>query len=275
MQPTHRLLALERIVNLDRVAKLHRLLQANAAKELEDYVAPQLESGLLSDELLNIARGLQRLGVVLFLSTLGHENLAAPNDRQLWMTIYSILSKKHPIDQLENIERELPIWWVTKAIAAPFSLTQEDLKSGFASCNCNLNDLGAAFELAFDWTRHDVIVALIESLQTSALPAEAWLHFANLLITRFTQYSDAWIYNNKISDLAHGFALIRNALPENEAVDPVKSMLSAKAARIYMHCGQYENAIEQSAYCTDPLDQEEAAVVRRLAREKMEVIENL
>ena len=272
MNSTNRLAVLERTVNLDRVAKLHHLLQGAATASLHDYVAPQMETGLLSDEVLDIARAQQRFSVVLFLATLGCENLPTPNDRHQWLTVYGVLSQAEPPDALDQLNDKLPIWWLTKAMAAPASLSAEALKQGLDTCECDLCDLDAAFELTFDFARFDLGIALIESLHAAELDTQAWLHVANTLVTRFTQYGGELAPSARLPDLARSFARIADALPNVQALSPIKSMLALKAAQVYLRCRHYAEALHECDRCTDAQDQQEAGAIRAQVEKKMRAL---
>lgn len=254
MTTERRLAVLERSVDIDRVLRLRKLIQRDDAGRLADYVGSQIDSGLLDDEVLDAARALQANAVVIYLATLGVANLPSPNDRQRWLDVYRALAKPEMKEPLSRLDDRLPLKWIAQAVVARAPHDPDVLRDRLARCACALGDIDAALTFAFDQERLDLAQALIESLRGPSTTAQAWVHLAEVLDSRYMFYADGIAARSVLADLGACFDLLLAQLPNIAGVASVRSLLALRAAQTYLSCGDTARAIDRCRHCVDPQD---------------------
>lgn len=245
---------LERAVDIDRVLRLRKLIARNDAERLAAYVRSQVESGLLDDEVLDAARALQANAVVLYLATLGAENLPPPNDRAQWLGVYQALLQGSDGAALKQLDDRLPLKHLAQEIGRGEHGDPAALKARLAQCECAQADIDAALTFAFDQRRLDLAQWLIESLRDPSTTMQAWVHITQVLESRYTLYGEGIVARTGLAELAACFDLPLAQLPDVAQVASVKSLLALRSAQVYLLCGDPVRAVERCGRCTDPQD---------------------
>lgn len=241
-----------------RIDTIDHLLQVRDHVSLKHFVVAEVPRGLLGDATFNAARAMNRVATVIYLATLGVENLPPPNDRAVWLAVYQAISEQRETEALRRLPERLPIKWVTRAIVAGRTPAGQPLEVGMLRrCDRRKGALGdwlAAIELAFDCQRFDVLEALIEyragRKSAPRISVETWVHIASILSTRHVFAENLW----KVAALARSYACIFRQLPATPPLADVRSLVAGDAARVFLQCGDYERSIAMAERCGSAKD---------------------
>lgn len=97
-----------------RLPLIDQLLRAQRYDLLDNVLAEQASRGLLDDATLAAARALDLLPAIIYLATLGIENLPEPGARALWLEVYRTLGRNAETEGFQALAEQLPIKWVVR-----------------------------------------------------------------------------------------------------------------------------------------------------------------
>ena len=216
-----------------RSALLEQLLEQQRHAELEDFVTQEWDKDLLGDALLNAARALRMTRTVVFLATLGVNNLEHPADRALWLLAYQSLAQNREVEGFHTLPQQLPVVWLVRQILTP------NASAPVQSCQGEFIDWLDAIELSIDTLRLDLLKQLTEHLTTQNQSNTAWLAAAKTLIDRARLLGAP----QDLAHYAHCLDLVRQQIiadtPDNHTI---RNALTAHAARAYLKVLDAENA---------------------------------
>lgn len=114
-----------------------------------------------------------------------------------------------------------------------------------------LEDWLKAFELALDQRRFDLVELLVVRRGALKTSVEDWLHISRVLVVRHTLQAD----QTDTAALARSYAGIREQLPLMRQVAVTRSLLARHAARFFLQCGDYPQAIAMAKLATEAGDE--------------------
>lgn len=247
-----------------RIRTIEALLESKDYAALERFVVAEVPRGLLGDEVLDAARRMNLVPAVIYLATLGAENLPAPNDRAPWLAVYQSIARGEETEEFRALAARLPVKWVARRLAAAQPKADEKLDvTGLARCESAKNDLRdwlAAFELAMDRGRFDLVEALVDRLCRCAPSLAEWVRIAQALGRRQPSLSE---FNGAtdVAPLARAYERIRAQLPEMPVVSDARSLLANLASRCFLQSGGYRESIELAEACTASRDRADRLAV--------------
>lgn len=224
---------------------IDRLLEEGSHDELERVVYRLLDRGLLGEEFLSAARALDLVRPVIFLATLGAENLPADEarNRAIWCEVYRSLAREEETPELVQIAFDLPVRWVVRRLL-PLSGSVPD---SLDYCKGDAGAWIAAFELAIDRRGYDLAERLVAHRFTKRAPERELLLVARVLFQRSPLIEASPL----TLPLAQCSELIRKRLPRDTAMNPVRSDLAVHSARYFLKAGDPSRAIEAVQRATE------------------------
>lgn len=231
-----------------RLAQIDRLLADADDEALVLLVTSESQSGLLSDNTLDLARAMGLASVVIYLATLITANNPRTSAGEVWLTIYQSIRARAETADFQCLLDSNPLKWVARCVISGCKFDVAPLDE----CDASLGDLGACFELACDARRFDIVQELVEYLVPRQLPAVVWLHIGNLLVEREQFIAKSYAGT---APLARSYMSIRAALIGVPGISAVASALALAAARCSLGCEDYSHAIQSAMAIEDPRDE--------------------
>ena len=230
-------------IDSQRLPQIDRLLREQRYQELDGLLAFQASRELLGDEALAAARAMQLAPTVIYLATLGIENLPDPGQRAMWLEAYRTLGRNAPTDGFLALHKRLPVRWV---VQNAISGKKPDL-AALRQCKGRLQDWRDAFELAVDNGRYELLECLTSQLLAQATPVDDWLQLVGMLIER-----DAMLdTKHDVLPLARSLLRICKRLPDR-GLAYTRTMLALKAANHFRLGGAHAQAIAAAEFISDP-----------------------
>lgn len=230
-------------IDWERLPRIDRLLREQRYEELETVLAEHSSQDLLSDEALMAARAMNLAPTVIYLATLGIENLPAPGQRAMWMEVYRTLGRKAPTEGFLALPKRLPARWVAQNA---ISGRKPDL-AALRQCKGKLHDWRDAFELAVDQGHYELLECMTSHLLAQATSVDDWLELAGMLMERDS------MLNTRIDMLPLARSLLRicKRLPDRGLMY-TRTMLALKAANYFRIGGANAQAIAAAEFISDP-----------------------
>lgn len=227
----------------EKLDELDRLLRDDDRVQLESRVNEEIENGLLGDQMLSAARAMQLPPVVMFLATLGHYNLPAPNDRSAWLAIYQSLSSRRVTSELAQTPADNPMRQIVEAILTHDKDETQELKFRFAPHY--EHHWIPALELALDWKQYAVALRVLQARTGSARgwPRDHWLKLAKAVLERLRRpgVRGEVMDTGALGDL---YATILSHLPAQAEFNEPRDWLTVMAGEALLRDRQYDRAIE-------------------------------
>lgn len=230
-----------------RLSIIDQLLREQRHDELERVVVEFLDRGLLGDASLNAARALGLVPTVIFLATLGIENLPAPGDRAVWLETYRSLGREAETDGFRKLPPRLPVKWVVRNL---LGAGETDARALGRTKGKPLAWV-AAFELAIDRRRFDLVERMTEYRLAQKASIEEWLLVVRMIFGRRPLLESC----RDVVPLARSLARVRNGLPVTPAIATTRSALAAHSAHYFLQSGEYAEAIAMARLATAPAHQ--------------------
>lgn len=231
--------------NLQRLVQMNALLLAHDFESLEAAVVAHWHKGLMDEETLNTARALRLGGLVVYLATLGVQNVPDSHEHRVWLAVYQALSARAQTAAFAQLPERWPVKWALRAVIAP-----EDQLPEFArlrTCQGTTYDWMAAYELAIDTERYDLLLGMLEH-HPDAFTAEDWLTIGKMMTQRqFGRRRSA-----RLEAFAASFMYVRQQLVGVDSLQQALGYLAASAGHFYLKSDCYEKALSISALLTAP-----------------------
>lgn len=230
-------------IDWERLPRIDRLLREQRYDELDTLLQEHAAQDLLGDEALTAARAMNLVPTVIYLTTLGVENLPEPGKRAMWLEVYRTLGRKSPTDGFLALPKRLPARWL--ALNA-ISGKKPDLAT-LRQCKGSLRDWRDAFELAVDHGHYDLFEAMTSHLLAQGRSVDDWLELVGMLMERDS------MLNTKIDILPLARSMLRvcKRLPDRGLMY-TRTMLALKAANHFRNGGALAQAIAAAEFITDP-----------------------
>ena len=233
-------------IDWERLPRIDRLLREQRYDELDTLLQEHAAQDLLGDEALTAARAMNLVPTVIYLTTLGVENLPEPGKRAMWLEVYRTLGRKSPTDGFLALPKRLPARWL--ALNA-ISGKKPDLAT-LRQCKGSLRDWRDAFELAVDHGHYDLFEAMTSHLLVQGRSVDDWLELVGMLMERDS------MLNTKIDllPLARSMLRVCKRVP-NHGLTYTRTTLALKAADYFRNGGAHAQAIAAAEFVTDPQQQ--------------------
>jgi hypothetical protein len=230
-------------IDWKRLPLIDRLLREQHYEELEAVLAEHADQELLGDEALAAARAMNLVPTVIYLATLGAENLPDPGNRVMWMEVYRTLGRKAPTEGFLALPKQLPVRWVAQNA---ISGKKPDLAS-LRQCKGRLEDWRAAFELAVDHGHYNLMECVTNHLLAQKLSVDDWLDIVGMLVQRDS------MLDTKIDTLPLARSLLRicKRLP-GQGLGYTRTTLALRAANYFRIGGAHAQAISAAEFITEP-----------------------
>ena len=227
-----------------RLPLIDRLLREQKYEELDAVLTEHAGQELLGDEALLAARAMNLVPTVIYLCTLGVENLPAPGSRAIWLEAYRTLGRKAPTEGFMALSKRLPLRWV---VENAISGQKPDLSS-LRECKGKLADWRAAFELTVDHRHYELTQCLTTHLlEQKKLSVDDWLDIVGMFMERES------MLDKKLDmlPLARSFLYICKWLPD-KGLTYTRNTLALKASGYFQRGGEYKQAIVAAKLISDP-----------------------
>lgn len=230
-------------IDWKRLPLIDRLLREQRYDELEAVLEEHAGQDLLGDAALSTARAMNLAPTVIYLATLGVENLPQPGNRAMWLEVYRTLGRKAPTEGFLALPKRLPVRWVAQNA---ISGDKPDLAS-LRQCKGRLQDWREAFELAIDQGHYGLVEQLTSHLLARNMSVDDWLDIVGMLMERNS------MLDTKIDTLplARSFLRICKRLP-GQGLAYTRTTLALKAAHYFRVAGQNAQAIAAAELINDP-----------------------
>ena len=223
-----------------QLRRLDGALRSQDQATLTQLVAQGLDDGLLSAATLAHARALRLVPTVLFLATLGQENLddaAERDDRARWLAAYQSVQAGGINDALARISSRLPLKWTVRALLrkAPAPLDRLALHR----CQGDTEQWLAACELALDFLAFDVLDAMVRHRLQQSRDVAFWLGLARSMLLRMRQLR----HESCAQSAAALLAEVYQQLPHRPELAAIRDDLPTRIAELYCQGGRFDAAI--------------------------------
>lgn len=227
-----------------RLPLIDQLLRAQRYDLLDNVLAEQASRGLLDDATLAAARALDLLPAIIYLATLGIENLPEPGARALWLEVYRTLGRNAETEGFQALAEQLPIKWVVRnAISG-----RPADKNALRRCKGRVEDWLSAFDLTLDHRSFALTEQLTVHLLAQKASVDTWLTVVAHLIERHEILKP----QREVAPLARSLVHICKRLPDVPELIFTRSLLAAQAARYFHSSGLYAEAGKIAALIKDP-----------------------
>lgn len=233
--------------DLRRLPLVDLYLREQQYEKLETLVEAEAAQGLLDSDTLASARALNLVPTVIYLATLGLENLADPGDRALWVEIYRTLGRKTETEGFQELPNHLPLKWVVQSV---ISGKAPDLKA-LQRCRGKPDDWQAAYELVVDQHHFELAEHMTTHLLEQKLPVDAWLQITGMLVER----QSLLVSSRESAPLARSLIRICKRLPVTPLLRTTRSTLALQAALYFQQAGEHAKAIRTVDLVVDPIYQ--------------------
>lgn len=231
-------------IDWERLPRIDRLLREQRYDELESVLEEHAGQDLLGDDALMAARAMNLAPTVIYLATLGIENLPDPGQRAMWLEVYRTLGRKTPTEGFLALPKRLPIRWVAQNA---ISGKKPDL-AALRQCKGKLHDWRDAFELAVDHGHYALLECMTSHLLgPAAASVDDWLELVRMLMERDSMLST----KVDVLPLARSLLRICKRLPEH-GLTYTRTMLALKAANHFRVGGANAQAIAAAEFISDP-----------------------
>lgn len=227
-----------------RLSLIDQLLREQRHEELERVVGELFDHGLLNVAAVDAARALDLTPTVILLATLVVENLPAAGDCAAWLEIYRSIGRQAETEGFRALPQRLPAKWVARNLIAG---GDPDLKS-LSRCKGAPGAWVAAFELAVDRRRFDLVEHLTAYRLAQKAPVDEWLLVIRSLVERRPLLESC----RDIAPLARSLVRMRKCLPVVPATVATRSALAAHAAQYFLQSGEHAHAIGTARLATAP-----------------------
>lgn len=227
-----------------RLPLIDQLLRAQRYDLLDSVVAEQAGHSLLDDATLAAARALDLLPTVIYLATLGIENLPQAGARPVWLEVYRSLGRKAETEGFQALAERLPLKWVVRnAISdAPPDIT------ALRQCKGRHDAWLDAFDLALDHKLFHLSKPLLAHMLTQSSVVDLCLS----VIARIIARHDILKSQREIGPLAEGLAGVCKRLPDVPELKYSRSLLMAQTAKFFQQAGLHAQALEWFAKVKEP-----------------------
>lgn len=234
-------------VEAPRLGLIDRLLQNGEYGLLEQVTIDEVGKGLLSRETLDAARALRLPATVIYLATLGQENLDDAQDRPMWLAVYQSIGRGIETEAFTQLNERSAVKWMARQAMPGRAPDAAVLRR----CQGDLSDWLAAAELAVDQNRFDALETLVQEGVRRKWAALEWLNLTRLLVVRHQMLERQM----ELAPLARSYARIRELLPTHSAaLVNTRSRLALNAGQCFFWAGDYFAAIAQSSKATASQD---------------------
>ncbi|QHS10007.1 hypothetical protein [Sinimarinibacterium sp. NLF-5-8] len=224
-----------------RLLLLDRLLQAQDYLSAEQLITAQAPLGILGDAAFGAARALRLTAAVVYLATLGAANLAQPNDRKFWLSVYQSLTQGRLTAEFLQIAARLPVSWVLReALKAPGSRFDVSVLKRCRGTQQNWID---AVELSIDLHQLKLCEQLVRHRLAGKAPMAEILALAQAIVGRQGLVKRL----HDLEPLARSLAMIRQHLPNTQQFEDIRNLLASPISACFLKSGCYEQA-EQFAH---------------------------
>lgn len=230
-----------------RLLLIDRLLRQQNHQQLEQVIVAEAARGLFTIEVLGAARALRLAPVVIYLATLGVENLPDAGGHALWLAVYQSIAKGAETEAFRRLQDRLPVKWVARMVMAGDTIDMAAL----ARCKGKPDDWLAAFELAVDQHRFDLFERLVEQGVRRKATIEDWLNLAKMMMPRQPLLARL----RDLEPLGRSYARMRGQLPAIAELANSRSLLALQAARCLAQSGDHAGAIALATQATATRDQ--------------------
>lgn len=227
-----------------RLSIIDQLLREQRHEELERVVGELFDHGFLTTASVDAARALDLTPTVILLATLVVENLPAAGDCATWLEVYRSLGRQAETEGLQALPQRLPVKWVARNLIAG---GDPDLKS-LRRCKGAPAAWAAAFELAVDRRRFDLVEQLTACRLAQKAPVDEWLLVIRSLVERRALLESC----RDIAPLGRSLVRIRKCLPVVPATTATRSALAVHAAQYFLQSGEHDHAIGSARLATAP-----------------------
>lgn len=227
-----------------RLPLIDQLLRAQRYDLLDSVLAEQASHGLLDDATLAAARALDLLPTVIYLATLGIENLPQAGMRPVWLEAYRSLGRRAETEGFQALADRLPLKWVVRSAIS-------DVKPDVAAlrhCKGDTDEWLTAFDLSLDHRCFVLTETLTVHLLAQKIPVETWLTVVAHLIERHEVLKP----QREIAPLAHSLMRICKHLPDVPELLFTRSLLAVQAAHYFQKVRMNAEAMTMAAMIKDP-----------------------
>lgn len=232
-------------MHLQRLVKgIDTLLRNQEYDRLEALVVEQLAHGLLDDDVLLAARMLDLRPAVIYLATLGVENLPDPGRRALWVGAYRSLGRQSEVPEFAELPDHLPIKWVVRNAMANATTGA----AGLHGCHGKQQDWLDAVDFSVDIRRFDLTLALVRRLASARISQDVWLQLSSHFMQRHAYVKDL----AGLEPLGQAVLQVARHVPGTLRFRNVRSVLAHHAGECFQRAGAYKRVLEAMRLSTDP-----------------------
>lgn len=224
--------------------RIDELLRSQDYDQLQEVVLDALPRGLLDDAALQCARMLDLRPTVIYLATLGAENLPEPGKRPLWVEVYRTLGRRQATEGFDALPESLPLKWMVRAL---LSDGKHDLPA-LRRCHGTSSDWLDAFGFALDCRAPAQAETLTRHLAVSRVPAELWRQMASELLLRYEHIKSC----PDQGALGRTIAQVIRQMPETAQLRYTRDLLAMHAASSLHAAGLHRQVIDVLARSKHP-----------------------